>query len=370
MDAHLTLLLARMRSLREASSDDRSREDPDQAVSVWWGKVRSPNRLQPLPHLDEILALDDAARDAAQEVHLYLTDYRSLYVGHVVEITTDDVMESDDDDVPPYYRKAGLRSDCWFRLADIRRLVADDLLCVIAELAKLRNTRYHDRPVSLYGGMTELPLIVTREDGATFFDPGFREALTDGKYWAEFDAERTGLGPAERELRESMFGESAWNALDPGARGFIASAEHLIRSERRTPAFDFSAVVMSLAKAAEVQTNLTLRRAMLRAKTEERRANVDGKTADVATGPHLSLGALARVLKEPGVRAALCRLVRDGQWFTGQWPSVLDRLASYRNPAAHQRHITLEEALHLRNDMVGVGCTGELVRLARVQPLR
>jgi hypothetical protein len=124
MDAHLTLLLARMRSLREASSDDRSREDPDQAVSVWWGKVRSPNRLQPLPHLDEILALDDAARDAAQEVHLYLTDYRSLYVGHVVEITTDDVMESDDDDVPPYYRKAGLRSDCWFRLADIRRLVA------------------------------------------------------------------------------------------------------------------------------------------------------------------------------------------------------------------------------------------------------
>ena len=40
-------------------------------------------------------------------------------------------------------------ADFWFRLWDIRRLVAGDTAAVIEELKRLRNTRYHDRPVSL-----------------------------------------------------------------------------------------------------------------------------------------------------------------------------------------------------------------------------
>ena len=36
---------------------------------------------------------------------------------------------------------------------------------MIAELKLLRNPEYHDRPVSLYGGMVDLPLIVVRPDG-------------------------------------------------------------------------------------------------------------------------------------------------------------------------------------------------------------
>ena len=33
-----------------------AREAEDEDVYVWWGKIRSPNRQQPMPHLDEILA--------------------------------------------------------------------------------------------------------------------------------------------------------------------------------------------------------------------------------------------------------------------------------------------------------------------------
>ena len=41
---------------------------------------------------------------------------------------------------------------------------------MIAELKVLRNVHYNDRPVSLFGGMVDLPLIVTRPDGRRFFD--------------------------------------------------------------------------------------------------------------------------------------------------------------------------------------------------------
>src|SRR5689334_7164279 len=89
IQAHVEILVAAARQLREGK-----RSDDD--VYVWWGKVRSSNRQQPLPHLDEILAIDDvlgATDDDAPEVHLYLTDYRSLYVAHLGGVTTDDMRE-------------------------------------------------------------------------------------------------------------------------------------------------------------------------------------------------------------------------------------------------------------------------------------
>jgi hypothetical protein len=76
-----------------------------------------------------------------------------------------------------------MQADFWFRLLDLRLLVADDTVLTIEELKKLRNERYHGRPISLYGGMVELPLIVTREDGVSWF--GEEEALRDGQLWAQ-----------------------------------------------------------------------------------------------------------------------------------------------------------------------------------------
>ncbi|HEV2643427.1 MAG TPA: hypothetical protein VGT98_12000, partial [Candidatus Elarobacter sp.] len=190
MDATLDLLRTAAAGYRDGAHDEEH-------VFVWWGKVRSSNRQQALPHLEAVLALDEQLHGddgPSVEMHLYLTDYRSLYVAHVGEITPDDPSVDGSRHVPAYYAANNLVCDCWFQLWDIRRVVTDDMLGVIEELKKLRNTRYHDRPVSIYGGMVELPLIVTRNDGARYFDVDVRDQLTDGKFWVEFDAERVGLG--------------------------------------------------------------------------------------------------------------------------------------------------------------------------------
>ena len=50
IDAHIAVLLEALRWNQEGEGDD----DP----CVWWGRVRSPNRQQPLKYLDEVLALD------------------------------------------------------------------------------------------------------------------------------------------------------------------------------------------------------------------------------------------------------------------------------------------------------------------------
>jgi hypothetical protein len=103
------------------------------------------------------------------------------------------------------------------RLWDLRRLVADDTPGVIEALGRLRNTRYHDRPVSLYGGMVELPLIVTRDDGARWFAD--RDLLTSGRLWAERDADlRVDTQRLARELPDNLFGREVWAMFETATR--------------------------------------------------------------------------------------------------------------------------------------------------------
>jgi hypothetical protein len=367
MEATIAVLLRWAAGYRAGGDEDD--------VYVWWGKVRSSNRQRPMPHLDEILELDAAlgATDlTAPEIHLYLTDYRSLYVAHVAEVTVDDVLinEAERDHVPAFYAENDFKCDCWFRLFDIRRIVFDDTLAVVAELRKLRNTHYNDRPVSIYGGMVDLPLIVTRSDGARYFDPDVREALTDGRFWVEFDAARAGIGRMEQELRENVLGDVVWSGLDPAARSFIASGEALFRAHRHDPAFDFGVVAIEFAKAFEVQTNVILREALAGVPARERHANIDGHSLDVAGDTHWSLGTLARLIGEEAWLNQLLkkRLERPGgEWFTASLPPILRELSELRNPAAHSTSLGREVATALRNRLMGVGSLGAFTELGRVR---
>jgi hypothetical protein len=369
METHILLLRDLIEEFRQNGGDEEE-------SYVWWGKIRSSRRQTALPHIGEILSLEkelgEQDGDAQREVQLYLTDYRSLYVAHVGEITAEDVREDEDEmaHIPEMYREKGINCDCWFRLWDIRRLVSDDTLAVVDELKKLRNSAYHDMPVSIYGGMVNLPLIVTRPDGARYFEPDVRNQLTDNRYWVEFDAEHSGIGSTERELREHCFGEENWARLDPGTRMFIATAEKLFRDHRNDVAFDFSPILIDFAKAFEVQTNILLRQALLRARPQDRMTNRDGRSVDIVNAGSCSLGQLALIIGEnQEINGLLKRsFAKPGaEWFTASLPNILKELADVRNRAAHSSMLDRETVRRLRNNYLGVGCEGDYVKLAKVR---
>ncbi len=368
LDAHLRVLLRWAERSRDAA-DDATPDD----VYVWWAKLRSPRRDGALPHAAEIAAIESQI-EADEETHLYLTDYRSLYVGHLGEITTDAVLEEPDerDHAPSYY--AGLEADFWFRLWDVRRLVADDTPGVIEELGRLRNTRYHDRPVSLYGGMVELPLIVTREDGARWF--AHRDLLTSGRLWAERDADlRADTQRLARELPDNLFGRAVWEALEPSTRTFVASAEAVFRARRDDPAFDFSGPAIEYAKAVETELNALifprLRKRLERAAAKDREVIADGRRLDLgARVPHQSLGVILYLLERDATVARALGSVfsaADAGWLRSGAPLELRGLLDLRNPAAHSEAIGRERAERVRSQVIGIGCEGVLVRVARAK---
>jgi hypothetical protein len=367
MDEHLRVLLD------WAGRARRGEADPDD-IYVWWGRIRSPNRKGALPHAEEIAAIDAQIRSGS-ETHLYLTDYRSLYVAHLGEITADNLPKDTPDELhhmPDYYRTQF--ADFWFRLWDLRRLVGDDTPAVIEELKRLRNTRYHDRPVSLYGGMVELPLVVTREDGLSWFSD--KDVLTDGHLWAERESELRGeTERMARELRENLLGPEVWGVLEPATRTFLASAEAVFRTRKDDPAFDFSGPAVEYAKAVEAELNAVLFPAMrkvLAGVTEaERTVRLDSGLLELGKRvPPQSLGAILLMLeKKPTVGKAIRKAFSqtDAGWILGELPHCLRRIVELRNPAAHSGASTRDAVSVRRREILGIGLEGAIPRIARVR---
>jgi hypothetical protein len=365
IESHLRILRDGARGMREGH---RTEDD----VYVWWAKVRSSHRQQPLPHLDDVLAVqtEPTRNDPGPETHLYLTDYRSLYVGHLGQITCDDPRASKNEKryVPKYYDKARLTADCWFRLWDMRRLVSDDTVSVVQVLQTLRNARYHDQPVSIYGGMIDLPLIVTDTVGARYFDPDRRAHLTGGQLWVEFDAQHAGLGAMERELRSNLFGDYAWHRLDPATRVFVATAEKIFRDHLDDGSFDLSPVIVELSKAVEVMCTAVLRPALEKAPAD---VMAQIRSDRLPSGWSVRAPSLAEFADIVGgskqVSQYLRRVLRNGDWVVTSLPPILDQFAKVRNEVAHSRSAERSEVVRWREQLVGIGCEGALVQLARVE---
>jgi hypothetical protein len=369
LDAHVQCLLDQLRPMRSSSSSQADPEAMLDDVCVWWGRVRSANRNHgALPHHGEILALSEQI-DAQEEMQLYLTDYQSLYVAHLRDIVDGDFVPPAHQ-VPAYYQRDGLHCDMWFQLDDIRALVANDTIEVQQELRHLRVIAYYDRPVSLYGGIVDLPLIVRRDDDATFFSHGEYDAYTDGRLWVEADAERGGLGGLLADLRDNVLGDTVWSRLFPKTRLFVGTAERLMREYRRDPTFDYAVVLVELSKAIEVQVNALLRPVLKAAPAAIRSWNDNGVSQDYSLRETHTMGQLVRILTQDKARADyLVRMFRHGRWLVDQLAPVMDELARYRNDAAHSDRCRREDVLPLRNQIMGVGCEGILAQLSKVSPV-
>jgi len=363
MEEHLTLLLRDAAALRE----NRVR---DEDVYVWWGLVHSRNRRTALPHMDSIRAIDEVlSGDDPPETHLYLTDYQSLYVADLGEIRFEPLSASEASHVPSYYALDRLECDCWFKLWDVRRLVADDLLGTIEELKHLQSVAYYDKPVSLYGGMVDLPLVVTRPDAQSFFDEGERDVSTDSLLWAEFDAQMgSGIVAIERSLRDDLLGDATWSALDPPVRTFIATGEKVYREHRSDAAFDFAAVIGSFSKALEIQLGSLLRHVLPKLPKQQRLMNIDGVTVDLTLRRGLTLSQIVHVLAGDQARsAALAHALVNGGWLTGSFAAVLDEFRTVRNEGTHERRIDRKTATQWRNQLLGIGGMGHFVELAKIR---
>ena len=128
----------------------------------------------------------------------------------------------------------------------------------------------------------------------------------------------------------------------------------------------FAPVVAGFAKALEIPVNAILRGMIPQLPKQARLANLDGRTVSLDAHGPLALGELARAIGgERELNQALTAKLRDGGWFTGSLPAIIDEFRSVRNPAIHSGRVDRKTATHWRNRMLGIGGEGIFARLAQ-----
>jgi hypothetical protein len=94
--------------------------------------------------------------------------------------------------------------------------------------------------------------------------------------------------------------------------------------------------------------------------------NVDGRTTDLLEYGALDLGSLEKAIGgDKTLNSALAAVLHNGSWSANTFPVVINGFRQVRNPGTHAAAIDRQTASHWRQRLIGVGCTGELVELAR-----
>ena len=249
-----------------------------------------------------------------------------------------------------------------------------DLAGTELEIQKLRNTIKPEKPVSMYGGIADAPMIVTREPPVRWFEDN--EELTGGQLWAQLEAQLRGESKrVARQLRDNLFGPGLWRAMEPASRTFLTSAEAVFRSRIDDPGFDFSTVAIEYAKAVEVELNALIfpaLRSLLSGRPPKQR-EIHGSHSRLDLGRpvrHQTMGAIAHYLEEAGLvrKGIWTALKHDAEWILSEeFNAVLGRLLKLRNPAAHWEVTMGDMVSEQRAELLGIGCEGFLVRLIQAK---
>ena len=169
-------------------------------------------------------------------------------------------------------------------------------------------------------------------------------------------------------MRDDLLGRATWSALDSAARGFLATAEKIFRDHRADAAFDFSPVVINLAKAYEVQLDSLLGRVAKRLPEDALWVNIDGQTRHLVQDGPFTLGQTARSMREHRpLNDAIRTRLTNGAWAAASLPPILQELAEHRNAGAHRERVSREQATALRDRHLGVGSLGIIVEMGKVE---
>ena len=202
-----------------------------------------------------------------------------------------------------------------------------------------------------------------------------RDALTDGRLWAErAAAQRSETERISRELRDNLFGREIWPLLGAATRSFLASAEAVFRARRDDAGFDLSGAAVEYAKAVEAELNAlvfpAVRKALRSKPPRDREIRIDARTVDLGRDvPHQTLGTIRNLLEhEDRVQHALRQqLPHDHSWLLGILPRQLARLVDLRNAGAHSGVTRSTDLEAVRRQVLGIGQEGLLARLVRVR---
>jgi len=338
--------------------------DSQVTAKVAFGKIRSKLRDYDHPFKEK---LEEIYRSASTKeyVQLFLTDYASVYVAKVIEVTERDCT----DIAPSYYKEKNLDVEKWFVISDIRQVVHNDFVRVRdGVLGNFTTPNFGNHHYAIYGNSYVYPLVVEMDEPVDYFedeDDAFR-------YFTEIFK-----SPKRLEIKQALinyrFGADVFYAFHPNTQDALISAEIEYTENRDDPLYDFTSVIIKLSKSFEKELYLFLRKLFIYLIDKESELaqlayTVQGLNFTLSDYRYKkpNLGTNKYLLKHKAVRNSIQEHIDSFStkyFILSILPKAISVVQPVRNEAAHGESMGFDLCTHIRSQIVGIGESGVLCDL-------
>ncbi|WP_434579795.1 ATP-binding protein [Sulfurimonas sp. NW15] len=323
--------------------------------SVAFGKLRS--KLRDYEHPSQNL-LNELYSEVSQDtpLQLFLTDYNSMYVAHVVAVKED---KSKDIEAPKYYDEFDVEK--WYIIDDLRLIVSNDFQLIRDNiLANFLATNFNNRTYAIYGNKYVYPMQVTMKEEINYFE---KEDENFKYYTNIFKSD------LELEIKQSLidfsFGVEIFYSYHANTQDNVISAEIEYLQNKHNTLYDFSSVVIKYSKAVELELHRFMKILFQYLTSQEEKLQElpytiqgnDYRLADIQEHK-ANYGTYKYLIKNPEIKNAINNYIHNGTlryFIFSTIPYFIKTMQNVRNESVHGASISLAECTKIRDSMLGIG---------------
>ncbi|ASM37018.1 hypothetical protein CSF_1154 [Campylobacter sputorum bv. faecalis CCUG 20703] len=297
----------------------------------------------------------------AKPLQLFLTDYSSLFVAKVTQVTSSDMSHI----APRYYADKHLDVEKWFVISDLRELVRSDFESIRDSfLANFTTPSYGSHTFTIYGNAYVYPLIVEQKQPINYFE-------NELKHYPDVFKSSEFLAIKDTLIRYN-YGKDIINLMHPDSLENIISAEIEYLANIADPLYDLSSVVIKYSKTMEKEIYMFAKE-LFRYVAKKNPDVMDIKysiqekeysIADIYNNKKPNLGTYKFLFKKRIVTNAL--MGREIEKYVYKTvPDIISSLQPLRNETVHATPPSHDAVCELREKVLGVGRESILVGLVK-----
>jgi len=314
---------------------------------VTFGKLKSKLKSTSHPFEEKLQELIQNVNEE-NYLQLFLTDYSSIYVAKVVQVSTNDLSHK----APEYYKNYDV--EAWFLIDDMYEIIRNDFESVRDKiLSNFTTPNYGNHTFALYGNSYVYPLIIEQKNEIDYF-LDIENKLYKNIYKSEEYLKYKNI------LQEYVFDDLIY-AMHPRSLDNIISAEIEYQHYKKDLTYDFNSIIIKYSKVIELEIYLFLKELFKVIYDDIKNITYTLQGINFTMNDFFSykpnLGTMRKLLKTPKIKSAVFDRFNDRNFtfFTLQTlPNFIKNFQDIRNESVHGKSASLEDAFDIRSKILGI----------------
>ena len=322
---------------------------------VAFGKIKSALKTTEHNFNDQVHQVYETINEE-NYMQLFLTDYSSIYVAKVVQVTSFDKSSI----APSYYKDKNLNIEKWFIIKDMREIVSDDFEAVRdGILTNFTTPNYGDHSYALYGNNYSYPLIIEQKTVTNYFD----NDNTDFRYYTNMFKSKQYMN-IKNNMIQYTFGDKWINFFHPNSLDNIISAEIEYQENCNNPLYDYTSVIIKYSKTMEQELYIFLKKLLIYLISKN--SSIQNISYSVQNNQYIlsdiftnkpNLGTMKFILNNKIIKETINNFLNNFNlkiFLKNDFTYYITKLQSIRNESVHGKAPDLTDVQELRKDILGL----------------